>query len=95
MFEVLLIVIGVLVLLGLLLVGRSRRGGSDPSTSVDAFHRALTAMEPGSEGDTRPAAGASEASDDVPADDAPAEEDDAGRQTPGDRAKDQPDGYAR
>ena len=47
MFEVLLVVIGVLVLIGLLLMGRSRRGGSDPSSSVDAFHRALSAMEPG------------------------------------------------
>jgi hypothetical protein len=50
LFEVLLVVIGVLVLIGLLLVGRSRRGGSDPSTSVDAFNRALTAMEPGAGG---------------------------------------------
>jgi FtsZ-interacting cell division protein ZipA len=50
LFEVLLVVIGVLVLIGLLLVGRSRRGGSDPSTSVDAFNRALTAMEPGADG---------------------------------------------
>lgn len=50
MFEVLLVVIGVLVLIGLLLVGRSQRGGGDPSSSVDAFHRALSAMEPGARG---------------------------------------------
>jgi hypothetical protein len=54
-FEVLLVAIGVLVLIGLLLVGRSRKGGSDPSTSVDAFHRALTAMEPGADGGEPPA----------------------------------------
>lgn len=47
MFELLLVVIGVLALLLLLLVGRSRRSGGDPSSSVEDFHRALTAMGPG------------------------------------------------
>lgn len=72
MFEVLLVVIGVLVLIGLLLVGRSRRGGSDPSTSVDAFNRALTAMEPGAEGRSgrrrQRAANGAEDADGAPAD---------------------------
>jgi hypothetical protein len=80
-FEVLLIVIGVLVLLGLLVMGRSRRGGSDPSTSVDAFNRALSAMEPGAGGATREAA----ASDATP--------DSEG--TPDGSAEEQPDGSAR
>jgi hypothetical protein len=69
-FEVLLVVIGVLVLVGLLLMGRSRRGGSDPSTSVDAFNRALSAMEPGADGrprGQRPASAGDEAADDADA----------------------------
>jgi hypothetical protein len=61
-FEVLLVVIGVLVLIGLLLMGRSRRGDSDPSSSVDAFHRALSAMEPGA-GDQQGHDGATDAED--------------------------------
>jgi hypothetical protein len=46
----LLVVIGVLAVVVLLLFGRSRRSGGDPSMSVQAFNRALTAMEPGSGG---------------------------------------------
>jgi hypothetical protein len=82
LFEVLLVVIGVLVLIGLLLVGRSRRGGNDPSSSVDAFNRALTAMEPGAEGQggrgRRAASEGTEAADPAPqAASAPAADDDA------------------
>lgn len=47
MFELLLVVIGVLALLMLLLIGRSRRSSGDPASSVQDFNRALTAMEPG------------------------------------------------
>jgi hypothetical protein len=43
----LVVAIGVLALVGLLVVARSRFG-TDPSSSVAAFNRALTAMEPGS-----------------------------------------------
>lgn len=53
MFELLLVVIGVLALLVVLLVGRSRRSSGDPSSSVQDFTRALTAMEPGAEGPVR------------------------------------------
>jgi hypothetical protein len=76
-FEVLLVAIGVLVLIGLLLVGRSRRGGSDPSTSVDAFHRALTAMEPGADGGERAAQPTAEP--DATGDDEAAEPDNSAR----------------
>lgn len=47
MFQLLVVTIVVLTLVGLFVAGRTRLGGSDPSSSVDAFHRALTAMEPG------------------------------------------------
>lgn len=49
MFQVLVVAIGVLVLAGLLMAARSRSrfGGGDPSSSVQAFNRALSAMEPG------------------------------------------------
>jgi hypothetical protein len=49
-FELLLVVIGVLALVMLLLIGRSRRSSGDPSSSVQDFTRALTAMEPGGAG---------------------------------------------
>lgn len=50
MFELLLVVIGALTLVALLLFGRSRHAGGDPSSSVSHFHRALSAMEPGGRG---------------------------------------------
>ena len=52
MVALLVLVIGVLALIGLLVAARSRPGG-DPSSSVAAFHRALTAMEPGAARDRR------------------------------------------
>lgn len=59
MFQLLVVVIVVLAAVGLLVAGRGRLGGSDPSSSVDAFHRALTAMEPGAgRGRAAPDAGA-------------------------------------
>lgn len=47
MFELLVVVIVVLALVAALLVGASRRATGDPSSSVDDFHRAMSAMEPG------------------------------------------------
>jgi hypothetical protein len=44
--QLLVVAIGVLVVVGLLVAARSRIG-TDPASSVEAFHRALTAMEPG------------------------------------------------
>lgn len=46
MVAVLVLAIAVLVLAGLLVAARSR-AGTDPSSSVVAFNRALRAMEPG------------------------------------------------
>jgi FtsZ-interacting cell division protein ZipA len=105
-FEVLLVVIGVLVLIGLLVMGRSRRGGSDPSTSVDAFSRALSAMEPGAQGASRNADEAASGAQGVSSD---AEETASGArqpaaeeatsvepgQSPDEAAEEQPDGSAR
>lgn len=54
MFQLLVVAIVMLTLVGLFVAGRTRLGGADPSSSVDAFHRALTAMEPGA-GRGRPA----------------------------------------
>lgn len=56
MFELLVIAIGVLAVVGVGLAVRSRQGEGDPSSSVHAFNRALSAMEPGSGGRRRSAA---------------------------------------
>jgi hypothetical protein len=48
--QLLVVAIGALVVVGLLVAARSRVG-TDPSSSVEAFNRALTAMEPGAEDD--------------------------------------------
>lgn len=53
MFELLVIAIGVLAVVGVALALRSRQGEGDPSSSVHAFNRALSAMEPGSGGRPR------------------------------------------
>ena len=50
MFELLVIVIGVLVVAGVVAVVRSRRSEGDPAGSVQAFNRALSAMEPAAHG---------------------------------------------
>jgi hypothetical protein len=70
----LVLAIVVLVLAGLLVVARSRVG-TDPSSSVAAFNRALTAMEPGAGRDSAApdADGSDEATADG-ADEAPAED---------------------
>lgn len=49
MSELLPLVIGVLLLLGAVGLVRSRRDSGDPAGSVDAFSRALSAMEPGAD----------------------------------------------
>ena len=66
MVGLLVAAIGVLVLAGLLVAARSRVG-TDPSSSVAAFNRALTAMEPGA-GRDRPAPDA-DGADEAHADD--------------------------
>lgn len=78
MFELLLVLIGVLALLMLLSLVRSRRSSGDPSSSVQDFSRALTAMEPGAAGR---------------GDGGPARETGPGRDTTpdGDRAEDDPE----
>ena len=55
MVAVLVLAIAVLVLAGLLVAARSR-AGTDPSSSVVAFNRALRAMEPGATRDREPGA---------------------------------------
>ena len=50
MVALLVAAIGVLALVGLVVAARSRIG-TDPSSSVAAFNRALTAMESGAGGD--------------------------------------------
>lgn len=47
MSQLLVVAIVVLVVLGLVTAVRSRHAGGDPSSSVQAFNRALTALEPG------------------------------------------------
>jgi hypothetical protein len=55
-FELLVIAIGVLAVAGVVAVLRSRRSEGDPAGSVQAFNRALSAMEPGAQG-ARPTVG--------------------------------------
>ena len=66
MVGLLVVTIGVLASVGLLVVARSRFG-TDPSSSVAAFNRALTAMEPGG-GHDRPSPD-TEGGDEAPAPD--------------------------
>lgn len=76
MFELLVIAIGILAVVGVALALRSRQGEGDPSSSVHAFNRALSAMEPGAGGRARSAA-----ADDADGEPAP---DDADRRSPRD-----------
>ena len=66
MSELLVSAIVVLVVMGVGIAIRTRRDGADPSGSVQAFNRALSAMEPSGGAQGRGAGARGEAPSDAP-----------------------------